>query len=409
MAELPAAEWDALATATPGSTVFQRHAYLLALEAQGCAVTPAGWQPLLLQLRDTQEHLAATCIVYAKSHSMGEYVFDWAWADAHERHGLPYYPKLLAATPFTPVIGARLLGRDRPARQALLAALLGLARRSGLSSLHLLFLTPDDRDLCAQAGLLLRQTVQFHWQQAADQPWADFDAFLGSMNHDKRKKVRQERRKVAEAGVRFRRISGAQASQADWEFFTRCYDQTYAEHGSSPYLNLGFFRDLGRRLPEHVLLLIAEQDGEPIAASLILLDPALGHAYGRYWGALRHVPNLHFEACYYQPLEYCIEQGYTRFEGGAQGVHKMARGLLPVSCTSAHWLADARFNAAIENFLQRETLAMDEHMDELREHAPFRKAKAATATALQVSIPCSTDGTGTDASPAPPVRTEPSN
>ncbi|MHB1667792.1 MAG: GNAT family N-acetyltransferase [Thiomonas sp.] len=389
MTEVPAAAWDELAAATPGSTVFQRHAYLLALETQGCAVADTGWQPLLLRLHDASGRLAAACMVYAKSHSMGEYVFDWAWADAHERHGLPYYPKLLAATPFTPVTGARLLGRDRAARKALLAALLGLARRSGLSSLHLLFLTPEDRALCEQAGLLLRQTVQFHWQQPADKPWTDFDAFLGSMNHGKRKKVRQERRKVMEAGVRFRQVSGAQASVEDWAFFARCYNQTYAEHGSSPYLNLGFFRALGQHLPKHVLLLIAEQDGQPIAASLILLDPALGHAYGRYWGALRHVPHLHFEACYYQPLEYCIEHGYTRFEGGAQGVHKMARGLLPVACTSAHWLADARFNAAIENFLQRETLAMNDHMDELREHAPFRKLETVPAAALEAPSPWS--------------------
>ena len=373
MAEVSAPQWDALAARTPGSTVFQRHAYLLALEEHGCAVPQTGWQSLVLQLRDGDGQLAAACALYAKGHSMGEYVFDWAWADAYERNGLAYYPKLLAATPFTPVTGARLLGCDKPARRALLGALLDFARRSGLSSLHLLFLTPEERELCAQAGLLLRQTVQFHWQQP-DPPWADFDAFLGAMSHDKRKKVRQERRRVMEAGVRFRRVQGAQATPEDWAFFIRCYRQTYAEHGSQPYLNLGFFRAIGHHLPEHILLLIAEQHGEAIGASLILLDPELGHAYGRYWGALRHVPSLHFEACYYQPLEFCIEQGYTRFEGGAQGRHKMARGLLPVSCTSAHWLADARFNTAVERSLQRENLALGQHMDELHEHAPFRKA-----------------------------------
>lgn len=380
MAKVVGAEWDALVEATPDSTVFQRHAWLAALETHGCATAQTGWQPLVLQLRDPQGRLAAACMLYAKSHSMGEYVFDWAWADAYARHGLHYYPKLLSATPFTPVTGARLLGRDTPARRALLQAVLDLARRSGLSSLHLLFLTDAERELCAEAGLLLRHAVQFHWHEAAP-PWPDFGAFLGSMSHDKRKKVRQERRKVLDAGVRFRRLSGYDATPEDWAHFARCYDETYAAHGSPPYLNLSFFRAIGEQLPDHVLLLIAEQAGQDIAASLILLDPGQRRAYGRYWGTLRHVPNLHFEACYYQPIEFCIEQGYAIFEGGAQGAHKMARGLLPVTCTSAHWLADTRFHTAIDEYLQRENLAIDSHLDELREHAPFRGQTALKATA----------------------------
>ena len=369
---MDARQWDALVDATPGTTMFQRHAWLLALQASACAVPDTGWQGLLLQLRDSAGALAAACLVYAKGHSMGEYVFDWSWADAHQRAGLDYYPKLLLATPFTPVTGARLLARDDAARAALLRALLGLARATRVSSLHLLFLTESERRLCEQAGLLMRTTVQFHWRQPAP-AWPDFDAFLGSMNHDKRKKLRQERRKVQQTGVTLRRLQGRAIDRAAWELFTRCYEQTYAEHGSAPYLNLDFFLRLGRELPEHVLLIVAALDGQDIACSLILLDPGLRRAYGRYWGALRHVPLLHFELCYYQPLEFCLEQGYELFEGGAQGSHKMARGLLPVACTSAHWVADARLHAAIAAHLQREAPLMEQHLDELRSHAPMRR------------------------------------
>ncbi len=365
-------QWDALAEATPGTTLFQRHAWLAALQASGCAVPATGWQALVLQLRDGAGALAAACVVYAKGHSMGEYVFDWSWAEAHERAGLDYYPKLLLATPFTPVGGARLLGRDATARAALLQALLRLAHATRVSSLHLLFLTPPERELCRQAGLLLRTTAQFHWSQAQP-PWPDFEAFLGSMTHDKRKKVRQERRKVRDSGVVLRRLAGRDIDRAAWELFTRCYERTYAEHGSMPYLNLDFFLRLGDALPEHLLLIVARLDGEDIACALILLDPQLRRAYGRYWGALRHVPLLHFELCYYQALEFCIEHGYQAFEGGAQGSHKMARGLLPVACTSAHWVADARLRGAIAAHLQREAPIMEQHLDELQRHAPLRQ------------------------------------
>ena len=377
---MDAAQWDALVDATPGTTVFQRHAWLLALQASDCAVPATGWQALVLRLYDAAGELAAGCVVYAKGHSMGEYVFDWAWADAHERAGLDYYPKLLLATPFTPVTGARLLARDDAARGALLQALLRLARGTGVSSLHLLFLTQPEREACEQAGLLLRTTVQFHWRQAAE-PWADFDAFVAAMNHDKRKKIRQERRKVQQSGVVLRRLRGTAIDREAWRLFARCYERTYAEHGSMPYLNLEFFERVGSVLAEHLLLIVASLDGEDIACSLIMLDPALRRAYGRYWGALRHVPLLHFELCYYQPLEFCLEQGYELFEGGAQGSHKMARGLLPVACTSAHWVADARLRAAIAAHLGRENPLMEQHLDELQRHAPMRQHDASARAA----------------------------
>ena len=369
---IDAAQWDALADATPGTTLFQRHAWLSALQASGCALPPTGWQPLAVQLRDAAGRLAAACVVYAKGHSMGEYVFDWSWADAHRRAGLDYYPKLLLATPFTPATGARLLGRDEAARGALLQALLQLARASAVSSLHLLFLSADERRLCEQAGLMLRTTVQFHWRQA-DPPWPDFEAFVGAMNHDKRKKLHQERRKVRQSGVALRRLHGERIDEATWRLFVRCYEQTYAEHGSTPYLNLDFFLRLGRCLADRVLLVVASLDGQDIACSLVLLDPQHKRAYGRYWGALRHVPLLHFELCYYQPLEFCIENGYEVFEGGAQGSHKMARGLLPVSCTSAHWVADPRLRAAIQSYLGRETPLLEQQLEELQAHTPLRR------------------------------------
>ena len=368
--EIDAQQWDALVDATPQTTVFQRHAWLAALQHHGCVQPQRGWQPLLVTLRDNDGALAAACELYAKGHSFGEYVFDWAWADAHERCGVAYYPKLLLATPFTPVRGARLLGRDLAARRALLDAVLGLARRSGVSSLHLLFLADAERDLCAQAGLALRTTIQYHWSQP-DGGWIDFDDFLRSLNHDKRKKIRQERSRLD--AIVFRRLSGHTAGDADWALFARCYRRTYALHGSTPYLNLGFFRAVAAALPDHVLLLVASRDGVDIASSLVLLDPATGQAWGRYWGALEDVPNLHFEACYYQPIAYCIEHGYRVFEGGAQGRHKMARGLLPVSCTSAHWIAEPRLAEAIARHLDGETQAMDDALDELAEHAPFRR------------------------------------
>ncbi len=375
---MDAAQWDALVDATPGTSVFQRHAWLAALERSSCAVPHTGWQPLLLSLRDPAGALAAACVVYAKGHSMGEYVFDWSWADAHERSGLPYYPKLLLATPFTPVGAARLLGRDLRARGALLRALLQLARSTGVSSLHLLFLTPQERALCEQAGLLLRSTVQFHWSQA-NPPWPDFESFVGAMSHDKRKKLRQERRKVEQSGVRLRRLRGRQIDEQAWRLFLRCYEQTYAEHGSMPYLNLDFFLRVGELLPEHLLLIVASLDGSDIACSLIVLDPSSRRAYGRYWGALHHVPLLHFELCYYQPLQFCLEHGFEVFEGGAQGSHKMARGLLPVECSSAHWIADHRLRQAIALHLQRESSQVGDALDELQLHSPMRQPQAAPA------------------------------
>ena len=379
-----ASSWNELWSAQPHACLFMRHEYLAALHTSGSATPATGWSPRMFTLWRAGE-LHAACVLYLKDHSYGEYVFDWAWANAYEQHSLPYYPKAVLAVPFTPVPGARLLARTDRARAALLEALLAWCRSQELSSLHLLFGSDEDVTACRAAGLMLRHTVQFHWRNDG---FGSFDAFLASLAQEKRKKVRQERRKVADAGVRFRWSEGASIARADWDFFYRCYERTYYEHGNAPYLTRDFFARLATDMPQNWLLFVAERAGEPIAASLIAIDARAGSggqstsdptrplaAYGRYWGALERVDCLHFEACYYQPLQWCIEHGYARFEGGAQGEHKMARALMPVKTTSAHWLAHPAFADAVERFLQREGQGIENYMDHLGERSPFRQGK----------------------------------
>ena len=371
---VPAATWDALLALHPEASPFMRHAYLAAMEDSTSASPATGWTPACIVL-ERAGVVEAAAMVYSKDHSYGEYVFDWAWANAYQQHGLSYYPKATLAVPFTPVPGARLLARDTPARQALLAAVLDWCAGRELSSLHLLFVSPTDAQACQDAGLMLRQTVQFHWTNTPA-PYPDFEAFLASLAQEKRKKIRQERRKVAEAGVQFRWVRGPDISDADWDFFYRCYERTYLEHGNAPYLSRRFFTAMQAAMPENWLLFVAELAGKPMASSLIALSsegsgqPKV--AYGRYWGALERVDCLHFEACYYQPLQWCIAHGYTRFEGGAQGEHKMARALLPVPTTSAHWLAHPAFSDAVARFLEREGQGVDQYLDHLRERSPFK-------------------------------------
>ena len=367
-----------------------RHAYLSALDASGSAEPATGWAPRFVLLWDGDE-LAAGCPLYAKSHSYGEYVFDWAWANAYAEHGLRYYPKALVAVPFTPVPGSRLLARDAAAREALVRALMDWCREQELSSLHVLFGDEADRTACEAAGLMERHQVQFHWSNLApaasageSRSFADFDDFLASLTQEKRKKIRQERRKVREAGVEFRWARGSDISEADWAFFYRCYERTYLEHGNPPYLKPEFFSAMTRSMVEHWVLFIAEHQGHPVASSLIAIG-AEGEpggkagarhavAYGRYWGALARVDSLHFEACYYQPIEWCIAHGIGRFEGGAQGEHKMARALMPVRTHSAHWLAHPAFSDAVERFLEREGAGIENYLEHLEGRSPFRRA-----------------------------------
>ena len=363
LSAVSAADWDALTGGQP----LLSHAFLHALEASACATPDTGWAPRHLLLR-RQGRLDGAVPLYLKGHSYGEYVFDWAWADAWERAGGRYYPKLLGALPFTPVRGGRLLAATAADRSLLLQGALKMAQDLGLSSAHFLFPPDAEADEMAAAGLLLRQGVQFHWHNRG---YRDYEDFLGSLNHDKRKKLRQERRKVREAGVTFERLVGRDITEAHWRFFHQCYVDTYRRHHSTPYLNLDFFLRIGETMPQHLLLALGLRDGQPLCAAL---DVFHGEAlYGRYWGSREPLPGLHFEACYHQAIEFCIERGIGRFEGGAQGEHKLARGLVPVTTRSAHWLADPGFESAVRRFLARETEGVAAYVDELAEHAPFRR------------------------------------
>jgi predicted N-acyltransferase len=261
---------------------------------------------------------------------------------------------------------------DDATRDLLVRAVLALARQQGLSSAHLLFLSDADRNACERAGWMLRDGVQFHWQNRSPDPYADFADFTSGLQREKRKKIAQERRRVADAGVSSELLEGTQIDASAWDFFYRCYTLTYRAHHSTPYLTRAFFAEMARTMAAHWLMVVASRGGERIAAALIALDPARRVAYGRYWGATQHVPCLHFDACYYQPLAWCIAHGYLRFEGGAQGEHKMARGLLPVKTTSAHWLADPRFASAVGDFLQAEGAGVGTYVDELSERNPFK-------------------------------------
>ena len=406
--------WNALLAAQRDDGVlnpFMRHEYLAAMHESGSATPTTGWTPRFVTLWQGEE-LAGACALYLKTHSYGEYVFDHAWANAYQQHGLDYYPKALVAAPFTPVPGARLLARSADERVLLVQALVAWCTDEQLSSLHLLFVDDDDVAACTEAGLMLRHTVQFHWSNLAPaaQPaiaaadlslrparFSTFDAFLASLTQDKRKKIRQERRKVADADITFRHARGTDITTEDWDFFYRCYERTYYEHGNAPYLSRDFFARMQATMPENWLLFIAEHTAadstkQPIATSLIavsatnalasgindvkngamMLPPQLT-AYGRYWGALARVDCLHFEACYYQPLEWCIANGFDTFEGGAQGEHKMARALLPVKTTSAHWLAHPAFADAVERFLEREGDGIDHYVNDLEQRSPFKQ------------------------------------
>ena len=459
--QVNADDWNALlALQSPGEapSPFMRHEYLAAMHESGSATPKTGWTPHFVTLWHAGT-LAGACALYLKTHSYGEYVFDWAWANAYAEHGLKYYPKALIAPPFTPVPGARLLARNAAERVLLLKAVMAWCGEEKLSSLHLLFASDEDVAACAEAGLMLRHNVQFHWTNAptllasrsalpsegalrlrpgeagsaaptgedATSPTApvlpesrplplgegggegsphpaayrNFDDFLMSLSQEKRKKIRQERRKVADAGIVFRWSLGTDITDADWDFFYTCYERTYHEHGNAPYLSRDFFRRMQRTMPENWLLFVGEHIGkdgkkQPVATSLIAVSTrntgAVGPndtetqaqsdqvAYGRYWGAVARVDCLHFEACYYQPLQWCIEHGYQRFEGGAQGEHKMARALLPVKTTSAHWLAHPSFADAVERFLEREGEGIERYMDELEKRSPIKQAAPAHAS-----------------------------
>jgi predicted N-acyltransferase len=375
--EIDPAAWDALLALQVEPTPFMRHAYLAAMQSSGSAVPGTGWSPRFITLK-RDETLVGAAALYLKSHSYGEYVFDWAWADAYRRHGLRYYPKALCAVPFTPVQGSRLLAIDDGARSMLARAIRVFAQEAKLSSAHVLFIDEAERTAFEAEGWLLREGVQFHWTRSPTFPATDFDAYLATMVRHKRKNIVQERRRVAEAGVTFQVLEGRNIDAASWDFFHRCYTLTYEAHGGTPYLTRAFFHDMARTMASNWVMFLASRGGSRIAASLVAVDADRRAAWGRYWGSTEFVPCLHFEACYYQPLAWCIEQGYERFEGGAQGQHKMARGLMPVRTWSAHWLRDERFAGAVAEFLAREGEGIEGYVDELREHSPFKPRDASS-------------------------------
>jgi predicted N-acyltransferase len=362
--------WDACAG--PYRNPFIAYDFLHAAEAAGCAVERQGWGPQHLSITDDAGAVAAVMPLYLKVHSQGEYVFDHAWAQAYERAGGRYYPKLLSASPFSPVTGPRLLVRPdidiEAARRLLLTAALELAARHGASSLHINFLSREEWDHAGAQGLLLRQDQQYHWRNRG---YADFDAFLADLSSGRRKTIRRERRD-AQAGLTFEAITGADLTEDHWDAFFRFYVDTGARKWGRPYLNRAFFSMLGETMGERVLLMLARRDGEWIAGALNLIGGDT--LYGRNWGCIEDVPFLHFELCYYQAIEHAIRLGLSRVEAGAQGQHKIARGYLPEAVYSAHWIADPALREPVARYLDQERSAVQDDMAYLAaEFSPFRK------------------------------------
>lgn len=392
MVEIPEVQWNSLLRASNQGELHpaMRHEYLLAMEQSGSATAKTGWGPVHLTLESASGDLLGAVPLYLKSHSYGEYVFDWQWAQAYQQHGLVYYPKLLCAIPFTPVTAPKLLAGNEKDRNLLATALAQFAETTSNdhdvlgvcpSSLHVLFTAPSDQAVLFESSgghtlldrLDKRHCIQFHWNNhnpLTGQPFEDFEAFLESLQQKKRKNIRAERRKIKEQDLTIRRLLGADITDEDLAFFYQCYANTYAEHYSSPYLTPTFFEQICLTMGEQVMLVIAERNGQAVAASFFLFGPEC--LYGRYWGCVSKIPCLHFELCYYQALEFAIERGIQRFEGGAQGEHKMARGLNPVDQISAHWVASPEFGPAIRRFLQREGAHLQQVIDELEMHQAFK-------------------------------------
>ena len=369
-------DWNALLPAD--ANPFLRHEFLSALEETGCVGDNTGWQIAHLALKNHGQLIGAVPL-YLKQHSYGEFVFDWSWAQAYEQQGMNYYPKILCAIPFTPVQGPRLLYSAQhdgdTIKKILINSLKSLISDNNLSSAHILFPTETEIETLRMEGFLLRDSVQFHWQ---NHNFQNFEHFLSALTMKRRKNIRREREQVSREGITFRHVSGVNSSAEDWEFFFSCYQRTYIEHHSSPYLNKAFFALWVERMPEHLHLIIAQRHTTPIASSLLVVDQSNSKAYGRYWGALDRVACLHFETAYYQAIEYCITEGIHTFEGGAQGEHKMARGFLPETIQSAHWINDPRFSRAIEHFLEREHQGIGAYVNELAEHSPLKSTKVST-------------------------------
>jgi len=372
LAQLPAADWDALDTA---GNPFLSHAFLEALEACGCVGGDSGWEPHHLLLREESGRLVGAVPRYRKAHSWGEFVFDWSWAQSYARAGLAYYPKHLAAVPFTPVTGPRLLvrpGADAGALRAALAeALRQDAGRAGVSGTHANFTTPEDQLALEAAGFLRRHDCRFLWQNRG---YRDFDDFLDGFRAEKRKKLRRERRRVAESGIVFRSLAGESIEPPLWETIFGFSERTFLLHGSAHYLNARFLAAVARRRPGAVAVKVAERVDVPVAAAIFFQGGST--LYGRYWGSAAREDSLHFEACYYQGIEHCIAHGLDSFDPGTQGEHKLARGFEPTLTQSAHWLAHDGFRIAIARYLERERAAVAEYVAAATHHLPFQRGPA---------------------------------
>jgi hypothetical protein len=375
--EVAPREWNAL---TGADCPFLRHEFLAALEHTGCVGAETGWEPCPITLTDDRG-LAAAAPAYIKTHSYGEFVFDFAWAQAYSRFGRRYYPKLIVAVPFTPATGPRLLlrpGLDAAAvTRRLLEALEAHAASHRLSSVHALFLDEPARAACERAGWLLRRDCQFHW---TNRGYATFENYLDSFTAEKRKKARRERRRVAEAGIRFETRFGSDLDEPLLDSVYGFHRDTFLRHGNEPYLTREFFSEIRRTLGDALMVKIAmHRPGHPAAARETPVAAAIffwsqDALYGRYWGAAADYHSLHFETCYHQGIEFCIERGVQRFEPGTQGEHKVSRGFEPTLTWSGHYIADAAFRGAIEDYLEREGGTVDDYAAEIREHVPYRKA-----------------------------------
>ncbi|HEY5852344.1 MAG TPA: GNAT family N-acetyltransferase [Lysobacter sp.] len=365
LADVPAAQWDAL---HDGRNPFLAHDFLSGLEQHGCLRRQWGWTPQHLTLWQGSE-LVAAAPAYLKDNSHGEFVFDHAWAHAYAQHGLDYFPKWLCAVPYSPVTGPRLLAPDPAMRAELANTLAGLCAGNALSSAHVNF-HRDEEEAAFDDPWLARIDVQYHWHN--DRGWQSFDDYLAAFDHKHRKNIRQERAKVARAGVTFRVVEGRDASEDDLAAMHGFYLQTFAEYGNRPALTLEFLRHLARTMPSSLVMFLAVRDDRPIAGALCLRG---GHTlYGRYWGATDMAPGLHFETCYYQGIDYCLRNGLTRFEPGAQGEHKLARGFLPTIVRSRHWIADEQFRAALRDWCAQEAGAVRRYVATLTSHTPFKDA-----------------------------------
>ena len=370
IAQIDAQDWNVLAgTAQP----FLRHEFLLALEESGCAAPRTGWAPQHLIIEAANGSAVAAMPLFRKAHSRGEFVFDFSWANAYAQHGLKYYPKLLTAVPFTPVSGPRLLiSPDVDAKattKSMVRAAIDYVRREQLSSWHVLFPTGEIAAGLEGAGLVLRRDCQFHWH---NQGYESFEGFLATFTAEKRKKVKRERRRVAEAGIEFDTLSGAELDGALWSTLYGFYADTFHRHGHEPYLNLNFFKRIGAAMPDQLMLKVARVGRQPIAVAIFFVgENAL---FGRYWGAGGNYHSLHFETCYYQGIEYCIDNQLQHFEPGTQGEHKVPRGFVPTLTSSAHFIADQRFAAAIRDFARREARGVDHYAAAVQSHVPYHRA-----------------------------------